>query len=452
MNDRHPDPETLERFLDDDLPEEEVRSILRHLFVCAACEELVIESLPALPASALASAAPAADPERALSLDRVAAGLDEERRQGLELWRDLAPLAPAKRRALVENERRFATLGLVELLLEHCRRAVASDPTAALALAELALSTAERLCPERYPEPALAAARTRSLSHLGNARRIFGDYRAAERCFQEAEEWLEASWLDPLDDGQLLQFRASLWRDLGRIDEAIALLEQAIGIYRAINEPHQQGKALISRGILLYLRDDLPGAGESLRRGVFLIDRTEEPRLAVCAQQYLILGLQKAGRPQEALQLLETSRDLWTGGAEALDRIRLHWLEAQILISLDRLAEAEAILLEVRQGFIDANLPYDAALAALELATVYARRGRSAEIRRLADEMMPIFGLLDVKPALLAALIVFETAARQDRLSFKVLREISARIERARTEEWDPSGAASRLDPAAVPV
>ena len=43
----HPDRETLERFLDDELPEELSRTLQRHLFTCSGCEERLIDILPA---------------------------------------------------------------------------------------------------------------------------------------------------------------------------------------------------------------------------------------------------------------------------------------------------------------------------------------------------------------------------------------------------------------------
>ncbi|HXO22663.1 MAG TPA: zf-HC2 domain-containing protein, partial [Thermoanaerobaculia bacterium] len=46
MSGWHPDPSQLERFLNDDLPDEESRTLQRHLFACPDCEERLIRLLP----------------------------------------------------------------------------------------------------------------------------------------------------------------------------------------------------------------------------------------------------------------------------------------------------------------------------------------------------------------------------------------------------------------------
>src|SRR5215203_1929716 len=47
MTEWHPDRETLESFLDDQLAEEQSRTLQRHIFTCSRCEERLIGILPA---------------------------------------------------------------------------------------------------------------------------------------------------------------------------------------------------------------------------------------------------------------------------------------------------------------------------------------------------------------------------------------------------------------------
>ncbi|HEV7669430.1 MAG TPA: hypothetical protein VGS22_12975 [Thermoanaerobaculia bacterium] len=458
----HPDARTLERFLDDLLAESESHAIQRHLLICPSCEERLIGLLPALGGpfgrvgddletletfEALeAFETPDAANDRALRLEkepdrlpdfgaaitRQGESIEQQRQQAPALWAELAPSSPEVRRSRVEHDGRFHTWALCELLLERSRALAPAEPAAALAAAELGLAVAERLRPDELPATAIASAQARAWGHLGNARRIFADYREAERCFTEAEKKLAASWLDPLDEGQLLQFQASLDRDLGRFSAGVERLETALEIYRSVNEPHSQGRCWISLGILLYFLEELDTADDCLRRGASLVDPERDPRLLLCAHQYLALGLLKAGRTADALAMLHNNRRRWAAGATELDRLRMRWLEAQILSGLDRLVEAQEILVEVQAGFSAARLPYDAALAGLELAMVYAQRGLSGNARRVAERTLPIFRSLDTQPAFVAAVIVFESAVEQDRLSLAALREISAVLEQAR--------------------
>lgn len=465
----HPDARTLERFLDDLLAEAESHAIQRHLLICPSCEERLIGLLPQLgsplgglgvspgafgtpgePARPGWSETPGTAgggrgahgaildededslPELAVAISLQGASIEEQRLKAPGLWADLSCLAPEIRRARVEQEGRFHTWALCELLLERSRSIAPSEPAWALEAAELGLLIAERLNAEELPAAAIASAQARAWGHLGNAKRIIADYREAERCFNEAERRLAASWLDPLDEGQLLQFQASLDRDLGRFSAGVERLETALEIYRSVNEPHSQGRCWISLGILLYLLEELDTADDCLSRGASMVDSARDPRLLLCAHQYLALIRIKEGRPTEALAMLHTDRKRWAAGATELDRLRLRWLEAQILAQLNRLIEAQEMLAEVQAGFSAARLPYDAALAGLELATIYARRGLAGNARRVAERILPIFRSLDTRPAFVAAVIVFESAIEQDRLSLAALREISAVIERTR--------------------
>ncbi|HXU30137.1 MAG TPA: hypothetical protein VN851_06130 [Thermoanaerobaculia bacterium] len=268
----HPDARTLERFLDDLLAETESHAIQRHLLICPTCEERLIGLLPQLggpfgtagdeletfgsPQPRAAKTSRKTDrsraagrkkephrlPDLSVAIGRQGAAIEEERQKAPVLWAELSALQPEIRRAQVEQEGRFHTWALCELMLERSRAIAPSDPTAALEAAELALAIAERLNPEKLPSAAIASALARAWGHLGNAKRIFADYREAERCFTEAERKLAASWLDPLDEGQLLQFQASLDRDLGRFSAGVERLETALEIYRSVNEPHSQGR------------------------------------------------------------------------------------------------------------------------------------------------------------------------------------------------------------------
>jgi len=473
----HPDARTLERFLDDLIAESESHAIQRHLLICPSCEERLIGLLPQLGGpfggtgdalemygssealeeidgfgvsgaaarsgksggarKARRERKPVRLPDLSDAISRQGASIEEQRQKAPVLWAELSSLAPEIRRALIEHEGRFYTWALCELLLERSRTVAPADPTAALEAAELGLAIAERLNPAELPAAAIASAQARAWGHLGNAKRIFADYREAERCFLEAERKLAASWLDPLDEGQLLQFQASLDRDLGRFSAGVERLETALEIYRSVNEPHGQGRCWISLGILFYLLDERDTADDCLLRGASMVDSVRDPRLLLCAHQYLALGRLKAGRAAEALAMLHNDRQRWAAGATELDRLRVRWLEAQILSSLDRLIEAQEMLIEVQAGFVAARLPYDAALAGLELAMIYARRGLAGNARRVAERTLPIFRSLDTQPAFVAAVIVFESAVEQDRLSLAALREISSVLERARAGQGD---------------
>src|SRR5689334_21553830 len=65
--------------------------------------------------------------------------------------------------------------------------------------------------------------------------------------------------------------------------------------------------------------------------------------------------------------------------------------EGAIGFGLGRIDQAEASFQEVRKEFQDLGKVYDAALVSLDLAALSAQQGRTAELKWLAAEMVPIF-------------------------------------------------------------
>ena len=72
------------------------------------------------------------------------------------------------------------------------------------------------------------------------------------------------------------------------------------------------------------------------------------------------------------------------------------------------------------------------ALVSLDLAAVYAAQGRTSEMRRLAEQMFPIFESRDVHREALAALVVFREAAQAEQATLALVQEIGAYLRQAR--------------------
>jgi hypothetical protein len=88
-------------------------------------------------------------------------------------------------------------------------------------------------------------------------------------------------------------------------------------------------------------------------------------------------------------------------------------------------------LKEARDFFVRHEIGFDAAMVLLDLATVYDRRGDSAELKRLAAEMVPIFASRDVHPEALAALALFQKAAAAEQVDRALLDRIASEFHRA---------------------
>ncbi|HEX3128655.1 MAG TPA: hypothetical protein VH394_15085 [Thermoanaerobaculia bacterium] len=442
MKDWHPDRKTLEFFLDNDLPEELSRTLQRHLFTCSGCEERLIDILPGSPGRL---EGPPGDSgysplvRRVLREVRQESGprrsaLTQERREAGRLWRQVRNLSSEALRERLWEDPGFQSWGFFELLVDKARVAVLEEPGRAESLLRLALDVADHLSPDVYGPGSIESAKARAWAGLGNALRVLSDFRQAEQAFRQAEIYLTAGWLDPLDEALLLEYKSSLRRAQRRFGEALDLLDAAISVYREVNEPHGQGRAMMAKGLVLRYGGDPEAASVWFRDSLFLLDGNEEPRLLALSQSNLIGCLIDTGRVREAAALLPEALKLIEQVGMRCDSTRLRWMQGTIAAALGRPAEAEEVFLELIESFTEDRVAYDVALVSLELAALYARQGRTADVKRLAAEILPIFQSCEVHREALAALIVFQKAAEMEQLSLGLVEEVSTFLQRVQTD------------------
>jgi tetratricopeptide (TPR) repeat protein len=418
VKDTHLSVETLARWLAGDLPHEDlVTKVVSHLMArCPGCKERY---------------------EEIQRLQRELEHWDErvvvfEGQQAPALLEQLRPLPFDEQLSLVRDDESFHSWGLCQLLLKKSLEAGFEDPGHAVNLAELAVRIAQHLDDAYDPHWVLDLC-AKAWAYLGNARRVFGEFRSAESAFREAEGFLSASMTGNVAiEAEVTYLKASLRREQRRFGEALSLLDHAIDLYRELDEPHRVGRTEVKKAKVLEESGDLTGAIELLPQALDLLDPDREPQLAVYGRHNLVWCLTTAGRHEEAHERLPAVRVLFERHAKPIDVVRLRWAEGRIAHGLGDLAEAEGLFREVQQQFFERRMGYDAALVSLDLAALYAQQGRTAEIKRLAVEIMPVFESRDVHREALAALIMFQHAAEEERLTVGLAHQIAAAVKRER--------------------
>ncbi len=437
MIERHPSKDWLRSFSRAELTRSQNREVVRHLLTgCDRCAQTL--ALYAPPGIGISHPGPSPY-EYDTAFAKARAAFLWSRQEHLEEQQNAPGLLHAleehpfdRQILLLMNSRRFWTWPLCCLLLERSHELGFRNPNRALDFGRLGVRLSEQLSVESYGDSRVADLRARAWATLANAQRIASDFRASDQSFLRAERSLRKGTGDPLEKTRLLLLKASLHGDQRRFPEAIKMLDRALAIARRHGDESLIAQALVKKGIAFGTSGRTDEAIACLREGVRGIDPKTDPRLMVAAHHNLIVYLIEGGQLQEAVTLLEATRPLYEELGDRMNLIRLQWLEGMIAQNRGHLSEAETLLRSVGAALAQQGLGYDAALLALDLAGVYARQGRSEEMRALAAEMLPSFQSREVHREALAALIVFQKAAKMDRVTLGLVHELSDYLRQCR--------------------
>jgi len=307
------------------------------------------------------------------------------------------------------------------------------DPKKMLRLAYDAARVAEHTPPEQYePSPGFVMdLRARAFAELGNARRINDQFSEAERDFSRARAFLVEGTGDFLLEARVLDLEASLLSDQGRFEDAISLLSKVHDLYQEAGDTHLAGRALISKGFNIRRAGRPREAIGVLELGLRLVEADRDPELSVIGQEGLLDALVDDGRFGRASRMLLASGLREAFAAEPLNLLKLRWVEGKVHAGLGRFKRAETIYCSVREEFLRLERNYDAAVLGLDLAALWLRQGRAAEVRTLAEEMYETFELLEVHQAAQQALYFVREACRWQRLTVPMIQHVRSFMEQA---------------------
>lgn len=360
------------------------------------------------------------------------ARIEEDRQRAARVARELLELPRWQRLERVRRDR--STLSgplLADALLERGRRFLPGRSEEAYEAASLARVVLQHERPTALTSELYA----RALAHQGNARRIQGDLRLAEETFEIARFLLRTQGGgDRLVRAEIDSLEGSLRGAQRRFSEAESLFSRAVMTYAMEGEEIEVAKTLLSLGVVYREMDDLDRAIEVTNQATELFVEGEHPHLQLMARHNLVSFLIEAGRPGEAKELLALSQALYDQHLDSSTALRRLWVEASLARSEGDLETAERNFEAVRRGFMTRGLGYDAALAALDLATLYAEQGRTAELEQVAEEIVPIFESQDVHREAVAALMLFRDAVQAEQVTLGYVVELSRYLQRARLD------------------
>jgi tetratricopeptide (TPR) repeat protein len=435
MEDRHLSLVTFARLATARIEAEELQQIvIPHLIgVCAGCRE-IYQELQRL--------------KREVGhwdeMVAVLEGLDAP-----NLWQRLQPMPYPQQLQQVEEDGELQTWALCRLLLRKSLEAAFHRPELAVQLAFLAVKIALHLG-DTYDRDWVADLRALAFAYLGNAHRVLNELLSADNAFHEAHAQLRRSGTgDPRVDAEILDLEASLRRDQRRFGESLDLIERVVATYTSddpeLRDLHLAGQALIKKAYTLEQMGEVEQAIPVLREAAPLIVEERNPRLVLTLKHNLVWFLPQVGKSDEAAALLPELREMATRLENDLDLVRVHWAEGRVASGLSQRGPAEQAFKKVQREFLDRDMGYDAALVSLDLAILYAQEGCIPELKQLALDILPAFSSREVHREAMAALLLFQHACQEERLTVELARQLAALLERER--QYSPMARRSSAEP-----
>lgn len=319
-----------------------------------------------------------------------------------------------------------------DLLLKRCRSLREEHPSKLSEMAGRLVEIAASMNPRTFGHARVKDFECQAWVEVANAHRIQERYAEAEKALHQAAEHFSQGTQGELLEARMLEIRAALLGDRREIAAACEIFDTVHQIYRRHNDDHMAGQTLLAKGLFVGYSGESETAIRLTHEGLALIDCERNPRLVFVGVHNLSCWLVDSGRFEEARLLLHTFQASVRRYAKATaDRLRMRWVRAEVAAGLGELARAEKGLLHVREGFRTANMPYKASLAALELAMVYLRQGRTTEARAHVLDAVETLTTLGINREAFLGVLLLRRAFEQEVTSASFLQGLVGFLRRA---------------------
>lgn len=306
---------------------------------------------------------------------------------------ELLAQPPMHREMLVRNSERFVFLALARALVTASARRAPADLAEAESIGRLAVQVAERLDVELYGRGMVADTLALAWAQVADCRRRAKDYTGAEAALAQSQKEVEAGSGECQVAARLLAVEASLRRQQMLYEESEWLFQQAVRLYRSSGDDQRLGQALVQQAELIRDVGKPRQARWLIRQGLRQLQGPDHEQESLEARLLLVECEAELGNHGRAARMLDELREPAASFASEQLALRWRWLEGRVAAGLGRTAEAETALTTAQQGFEALGEPGESALVALDLAALYHRCGRQAEMTEVISKVLPYFAM-----------------------------------------------------------
>lgn len=427
----HVTEDHLRQLGENQLPADVRQKVVRHLLTaCPPCIELARKVLfPELEQKPDYSGV-----LRRLELSAVLAWNDVAVETGVAraLWHHhLARLAPGPRLMAIRHNPDLHTWGAFDLLLSEAKRISREQPLDSLDLAYAALTVTDLLSPEAYGEERIHDLRASAWALLGNLKRLAGDFGGAEEALIAAAMHVDQGAGDSYEEANVLSMTASLLTDMGQLEEAADLLDDAVVLARSVRDRSLEGRLRIKQASSISWIDSARGF-KLAERGLRLLRRSkiEDRHTEIGGLHIMAFCANELGNADEARTTLETYRYLYASFPDPGTQGRLLLLDALICRNEKRLEDSERMLRQLATHHAENDMPFDLTLSTLEWAESLVLLGRFEEAAEAMRQIYPLIERWRVPMDILRAWKIVHEAVRARTVEETAFRELSMTVRR----------------------
>lgn len=332
------------------------------------------------------------------------------------------------------NKRGYEGPGAVMALVDLAVRERLRDPEASHHWADAAAYLAER---DLKDEPTHQPLRARAWAEKGNAQRLREGFYDARSTLRKAEDLLGKEDRSVFS-GEVFSLLGSLETSVHCIDEALLYIDKALESFRSARLPTTN--LLNQRAYLLIYKGDLAIALQELVciLGSLLQKSDWTPKqLLSCSHNGLYvlaeiaLTTENTEERAQAIRLLNVAlmrlAPLFALVDAPVWHTRKLWLRGRMHLAADELFAAGEILEEAMNEFLQIEQTASAAVVALDLTLVLARKGDMPRLRETASAACAIFESTGLEPDLWASVRVLQDcdrAAEAEALILEALKNV----------------------------
>jgi tetratricopeptide (TPR) repeat protein len=328
----------------------------------------------------------------------------------------------------------WRTLGFVQELTSTAASVLEQDPAHSWALAQFALAVATAVPQRDYPPIVIAQVEGHAWKELGTAHRYLSSYDAALRAYEAGRVCFGQFGALANDEASIDLAIAIVLSEVGRQDEALALIAQATAVFSSFGDDKRVVHGGLLKAMIHHRNGDLRAARTAYEDALVSAEHGDDLHSLAAIHSNLgqvLVDLNETGAAATALGL---ARELFAGLQMPAEVARTEGALAQLCVHNHAYDDALTLLLRVRTQFLQLGMVHEAGVAALNIVDVLLATSKPDEAQQLTATVLAEFRAAGLNERALLALEYLREILHEHHRPGAATRHVRSYLEALRTE------------------